>query len=321
MLNRKLIAVFLSIALVSNLYALKPGKPRSPYVGAIVMDAGSGEVLFEDRADAPGSPASTLKLMTLLVIQEQIEAGKVGLDDIVKISKEASSTGGSQLWLDPRESTTVEELLYALMIKSANDAAVALAEHVADTKGAFVEMMNAKAKVLGMNSTCFATVNGLRPDPGKPYNVTTARDMAVLAHELCRYPEVFKYTSEVYRQFKTPFRKEAFDMRTHNPFLKKKVEGCDGFKTGYTSTAGWSIVVTCKRNGHRLNIVVLGSDARLLRDAQAEKLLAKGFAIVNSGNAITNSGNKKKSTGAAVKKSSPAKKRYIPTPPPPLSLK
>jgi len=303
-----------AITIAFNLSALTPGKPRAPYIGAMIMDAGSGEVLFEDRADAPGSPASTLKLMTLLLVQERIADGQIGLDDMVKVSKEAYKTGGSQVYLDPKEIIPVEEMLYALMIQSANDVAVALAEHVAGTKDAFIELMNAKAKDLGMKNTCFSTVNGLRPDPGKPYNVTTARDMAILAHELCRYPEVFNYTSEVYRQFTSPVRKHPFDMRTHNPFLKKKVEGCDGFKTGYTSTAGWSIVVTCKRNGRRLNIVVLGSQARLLRDAEAEKLLAKGFAIAISG-------DKKDSTSRAVKNRSPARKRYIPTPPPPLKLK
>ena len=314
MLNKKLITVFLSTALVLNLSALTPGKPRSPYIGAMIMDAGSGEILFEDRADAPGSPASTLKLMTLLLVQERIADGQIGLDDMVKVSKEAYKTGGSQVYLDPKETIPVEDMLYALMIQSANDVAVALAEHVAGTKDAFVELMNAKAKALGMKNTCFATVNGLRPDPGKPYNVTTARDMAILSHELGSYPEVFKYTSAVYRQFTSSVRKQPFDMRTHNPFLKKGVEGCDGFKTGYTRTAGWSIVVTCKRNGRRLNIVVLGSAERLLRDAEAEKLLAKGFAIANSG-------EKKESTSAVVKSSSPARKRYIPTSPPPLKLK
>ncbi len=314
MLVKKLCLTAVAISIALNLYALTPGKPRSPYIGAIIMDADSGEVLFEDQADAPGSPASTLKLMTLLLVQECINQGKFGLDDMAKVSEEAYKTGGSQIYLDPREIVPVEDLLYALMIQSANDAAVVLAEHVAGTKEAFIEMMNAKAKDLGMKNTCFSTVNGLRPDPGKPYNVTTARDMVILAHELCRYPEVFRYTSAIYRQFTSPVRKQPFDMRTHNPFLKKNVEGCDGFKTGYTSTAGWSIVVTCKRDGRRLNIVVLSSEARLLRDAQAEKLLNKGFAIINSG-------DKNEGANVATKSSDPAKKRYIPTPPPPLRLK
>lgn len=320
MLKRIFCTVVVSIILVLNLSALTPGKPRSPYIGAIIMDADSGEALFEDRADAPGSPASTLKLMTLLLVQERVDAGEIGLDDMVKVSVEAYKTGGSQVYLDPREVIPVEDLLYALMIQSANDAAVALAEHVAGTKEDFVKLMNAKAAELGMKNTRFSTVNGLRPAPGEPYNMTTARDLGLLAHELCRHPEVFKYTSAVYRQFKSPVRKEAFDMRTHNPFLKKKVEGCDGFKTGYTSTAGWSIVVTCKRDGRRLNIVVLSSAARLLRDAEAGKLLNKGFEIISAA-------QKGGDNVAAVKRDTPARnrssarKRYVPTPPPPLKLK
>ncbi|MFO7937965.1 MAG: D-alanyl-D-alanine carboxypeptidase family protein [Kiritimatiellia bacterium] len=314
MLNRKSITLILSLAAVLNLNALTPGKPRAPYIGAVIMDAQSGEILFEERADAPGSPASTLKLMTLLLVQERISAGKIGLDDMVDVSVEAYKTGGSQVYLDPKEKIPVEDMLYALMIQSANDAAVALAEHVAGTKEDFIELMNDKARELGMKNTRFSTVNGLRPDPGKPYNVTTARDMALLAHELCRYPEVYRYTSAVYRQFNSPIRKHPFDMRTHNPFLKKKVEGCDGFKTGYTSTAGWSIVVTCKRNGRRLNIVVLSSDARLTRDAAAEKLLNKGFAMISSGGNEKGSGSTKKNGAAAAKRS-------VPKPPPPLRLK
>jgi len=298
-------------ALVLNLSALTPGKPRNPYVGAIITDAYSGNVLFEDRADALGSPASTLKLMTLLLVQERITAGKIKLDDMVKISKEAYSTGGSQVYLDPKEIIPVEDMLYALMIQSANDAAVALAEHVAGSVDEFVKLMNAKAEVLGMKNTRFSTVNGLRPDPGKPYNVTTARDMALLAHELCRYPEVFNYTSAVYRQFNSPIRKHPFDMRTHNPFLKNKTEGCDGFKTGYTSTAGWSIVVTCKRNNRRINIVVLGSEARLMRDAEAQKLLDKGFALIEG-----NGGDAGAGSGSEVRKFTPP-----PPPPPPMRLK
>lgn len=309
MLKRRLYLTVVLTIVTLNLSALTPGKPRAPYIGAIVMDANSGEVLFEENADSPGSPASTLKLMTLLLVQEEIAAGKAGLDDMVKISDEAYETGGSQVYLDPKETVPVEDLLYALMIQSANDAAVALAEHVAGSKESFVQRMNARAEELGMRNTRFATVHGLRPDPGQPWNVTTARDMAILARELCRHPEVFRYTSAVYRQFKTAFRKQAFDMRTHNPFLKNEVEGCDGFKTGYTSTAGWSIVVTCKRDGRRLNVVVLSSDARLTRDAAAEKLLEKGFAIANGEEAPTRAAN------------SPVKSHVAPPPPPPLRLK
>lgn len=251
---------------------------RTPYIGAIIMDADTGEVLFEDRADVPGYPASTLKLMTLLIIQERIEEGKLKPNERVGVSVEAYKTGGSQVYLDPRESFPVEEMLYALIIQSANDAAVALAEHVAGSKEAFVGMMNERARQLGMKDTRFASVHGLPPARGQLPDVSTARDLAILARELCRHPAVFAYTSATYRQLRadTP---NPFDMRTHNPFLKDGTAGCDGFKTGYFKMAGWSIVVTAKRDNRRVIVVVLGSDQRQLRDAKARELLAKSFTL------------------------------------------
>ena len=262
----------------------KPQKPKgcvskTPYVGAIIMDADTGTVLFEDKPDAPGYPASTLKLMTLLVIQEKIDAGQVKLGDMVKVSVDACKTGGSQVYLDPKETFTVEDLLYAMMIQSANDAAVALAEHVGGSKEGFVELMNAKAQQLGMSNTRYASVHGLPPGPGQKNDVSSARDMTTLARELCKHPAVFAYTSASYRQFRANTPK-PFDMRTHNPFLKEGTDGVDGFKTGYTATAGWSIVVTCKRNGRRVIVTVLGSDERKMRDAKARELMNKAFTLL-----------------------------------------
>ncbi len=262
----------------------QPQKPKgciskTPYIGAIIVDADAGTALFEDKADAPGYPASTLKLMTLLVIQEKIDAGQVKLSDMVKVSVEACKTGGSQVYLDPKETFSVEDLLYAMMIQSANDAAVALAEHVGGSKDGFIALMNAKAQQLGMANTRFASVHGLPPSAGQHHDVSSARDMSVLARELCKHPAVFAYTSASYRQFRANTPK-PFDMRTHNPFLKEGVEGCDGFKTGFTATAGWSIVVTAKRNGRRVIVVVLGSDERKMRDAKARELLSKAFALL-----------------------------------------
>lgn len=261
-----------------------PQKPKgcvskTPYIGAVIVDADTGAVLFDDKADAPGYPASTLKLMTLLVIQEKIDAGQVKLGDTVSVSVAACKTGGSQVYLDPKETFTVEELLYAMMIQSANDAAVALAEHVGGSKEGFVELMNAKAQQLGMANTRFASVHGLPPSAGQRHDISSARDMATLSRELCKHPAVFAYTSASYRQFRANTPK-PFDMRTHNPFLKEGVAGCDGFKTGYTATAGWSIVVTSKRNGRRVIVVVLGSDERKMRDAKAAELLNKAFALL-----------------------------------------
>ena len=250
---------------------------KNPYIGAIIIDADTGAVLFEENADTICYPASTLKMMTLLVIEEKIADGSVKLSDQVKVSTKAYKTGGSQVYLDPKETFSVQELLYALMIQSANDAAVALAEHVAGTTEAFCELMNARAKALGMTNSHFITPNGLTTSADPEHDKSTARDMAKIGRELCKYPDIFNYTSAVERKFRET-AKEPFVMRTHNPFLKDNVDGCDGFKTGFTAIAGWSIVVTCKRDNRRVIIALMGSEERLLRDAKAKELLNKAFA-------------------------------------------
>ena len=250
---------------------------KDPYIGAIVIDADSGAVLFEENADAMCYPASTLKMMTLLVIEEKIADGSVKLSDQVKVSVKACKTGGTQVWLDPKETFSVQELLYALMIKSANDAAVALAEHVSGSTEAFCELMNARAKALGLTRSHFITPNGLTTSADPEHDKSTPRDMVNIGRELCKYPDIFAYTSTVERKFRLD-AKEPVIMTTHNPFLKDKVDGCDGFKTGYTGIAGWSIVVTCKRDNRRVILAVMGSEDRLLRDAKAKELLNKAFA-------------------------------------------
>ena len=154
-----------------------------PYRSAILLNAATGETLFEKNADVRIYPASTLKLMVLLVVLEQIEQDTLQLDDMVRITVEASKMGGSQVYLDPKEQFTVEDLLYALMVQSANDAAVALAIHVAGSKVGFVAMMNQKAKELGMKNTRFHSVHGLPPAKGQDVDVSTARDFGIL----CRY--------------------------------------------------------------------------------------------------------------------------------------
>ncbi len=144
-----------------------PRTARSPYLGAIVLDAASGRVLFEDRADAKGYPASVLKLMDLLICLEKIERGQLSLQDQVTVSAKASHTGGSRVWLAEKESFTVDEMLYALMVQSANDVAVALAEKLAGSTEGFVELMNKRAKELGMAGTVFHSVHGLPPGAGQ----------------------------------------------------------------------------------------------------------------------------------------------------------
>ena len=244
-----------------------------PYLSALVIDADSGKILVDEHSDTVAYPASVLKLMVLYVILDRIEQGSLRLDEMVRVTSEASKMGGSQVYLDPKEQFSVEDLLYALIIQSANDAAVALASHVAGSKDGFVAMMNEKAKELGMNSTTFYSVHGLPPSEGQQPDRTTARDLAMLARELAKNPEVFKYTGTRERNF----RDGEFIMRTHNKLLAT-VDGCDGFKTGYFKAAGFSIIATAKRNGVRIIAVVLGSLDRKVRDAKTSELIAIGFA-------------------------------------------
>ncbi len=254
----------------------KAGIARDPYLGAIVVDAATGKVLFEDQADARAYPASVLKLMDLLIILETIQQHRLTLQDPVTVSARASTTGGSQVWLAEKETFTVDELLYALMVQSANDSAVALAEKVAGTTEAFVELMNRRAKALGLTSTLFHSVHGLPPAAGQEPDVTSARDLAVLCRELLKHPDTLRYTSTRERPFRPDAGKKTVVMRTHNHLLGH-LEGCDGFKTGYFTQAGYSIAVTGTRNGQRVIAIVLGSLNRKVRDAKAAELFSKGF--------------------------------------------
>lgn len=248
---------------------------KSPYVSALVVDADTGNVLFEDNADARVYPASVLKLMVLYVLLDRLDQGLLKLDEMVPVTVEAYKTGGSQVYLDPKEQFTVEELLYALMVQSANDAAVALASHVAGSKEGFVALMNQKAEALGMKSTRFHSVHGLPPSEGQEPDVTTARDLAILCRELAKRPDTFKYTGTKSRGF----RNDTFMMYNHNKLLTQ-VPGSDGFKTGYYQAAGFSIAATAKRGGVRIISLVMGSADRKERDAKAMELLGKGFSQV-----------------------------------------
>lgn len=265
--------------------AAAPAKPigisKNPYLGAMVVDATTGRILFEDHADTKGYPASVLKLMDMLIIIEKIEQGQLSLTNQVVVSKRSAKTGGSQVYLAEKESFTVDEMLYALMIKSANDAAVALAEHVGGSVEGFVDLMNRRARELGMNNTVFYSVHGLPPGVGQLPDETTARDLAILCRELCKHPDVLRYTSTRKRTFRPEGTKGAIVMENHDHLLGS-VAGCDGFKTGYYTRAGYSIALTAARNGQRVIAIVLDSSDRKLRDAKATELINKGFVTLAS---------------------------------------
>lgn len=247
-------------------------RTRDPYQGAIVVDADTGKVLFEDGADRPGYPASVIKLMDILIIQEKIEAGQLSLSNQVTVTAEAAKIGGSQVYLAEKEVFSIEDLLYALMIQSANDAATALALHVGGTTAGFVELMNRRASELGMTNSHFFSCHGLPPSAGTNPDTSTARDLALLAREVVKHPDILRYTSTRVRGF----REGKFIMRTHDHLLAE-VAGCDGLKTGYIVAGGYSIVATAARGGRRVIAVVLGSPHWQGRDSVAKGLLAKGF--------------------------------------------
>ena len=254
---------------------------QTPYIGAIAVDADTGRILFEDKADALGLPASMTKMMLLLLLQERIEAGTLTTNEIVAVSKNAADMGGSQVYLDPRESFPVEDLIYALIIQSANDAAVALAEHAAGSCEAMVALMNAKAAELGMVNTHFESVHGLPAAKGLPNDISTPRDMAILSLALCAHPAIFRYTGESFRIFR-PNAKQPMEMRTHNPLLQQNMPGCDGLKTGYTKYAGYSISATVARGGHRVVVVMMGVPDKPTRNAKLRELLGAAEAAVNA---------------------------------------
>ncbi len=248
---------------------------KSPYLGAIVMDAATGKVLFEDNADTKGYPASITKLMDLLIFLEAVQAKRLSLQDQVAVTAEASKIGGSQVYLKEHEVFSVDDLLYALIVQSGNDAAVALALHHAGSKEAFVELMNKRAQELGMKDTRFNSVHGLPPGKGQAADVSTPRDIAILCRALLKFSDTIRYTSTKERTFR-PDAPKPFIMRSHNHLLGH-MEGCDGLKTGYFTAAGFSIAATAVKNNQRAIAVVFGSLHRKERDAKAREILSKGL--------------------------------------------
>jgi D-alanyl-D-alanine carboxypeptidase (penicillin-binding protein 5/6) len=244
-----------------------------PYTSILLIDGDSGEVILEENADKKIYPASVIKLMDLLIILEQIEAGKISLEDWVHVTAESARIGGSQVYLKEGETFSLDEMLYALSIKSANDVAVALALHIGGNQANFVRMMNARAAKLGMTSTDFHSVHGLPPDVGEKPDTSTARDLAILSREIVKHPKALHYTSTKEKWF----RNNTFEMLTHNRILKD-VEGCDGLKTGYITAGGFSVSATAVRNGRRVIAIITGCKSRPTRDDKARELIAYGFS-------------------------------------------
>ncbi len=291
-LSASVLASFLYLVLSPADFAATKTKPARPtgtaatgaYKGAIVTDAATGNVLFEDHADEVSPPASMTKLMTYAVLRDRINGGGLTLETPVTVTAADSKIGGTQVWLKEKEVFPVEELIYAMMIQSANDAAYALARTSAGSVDAFVEQMNAKAKELGMVHSTFRSPHGLPPASRKipDGDLTTPRDFAILSRYDILHTGVLKYTSVPTRLFGPPVRATAVKMDTHNHLLGH-VAGVDGLKTGYTVGAGYCLAATAERGGRRVIVVLMGSPSIQARDLKVTELIERGFAALPPG--------------------------------------
>ncbi len=280
------------------------------YKGAIVVDVATGRTLFEEGADLVTPPASVTKLMTFLLVSEELTSGRLSPATEVTVNAEAARMGGSQVYLAENEVFTVEDLLWALMVSSANDAAMALAIHVSGSRDAFVARMNARARELEMTNTTFTSPHGLPPSNRRieDGDLTTARDLARLSVYLLERTNIIHYTSTKDHVFRPGPRQ--IDMRNHNNLLGK-VAGVDGLKTGFTRGAGFCLAATALRDGRRVVAVTMGSPESRVRDLEIADLLEKAFAdlppipIITPGAASTPA-NKPAAPTAESKAPSPA---------------
>ena len=242
-------------------------------VAYVVMDADSGTILAEHDAHKRWPPASMAKMMTVLLAMERVRDGALALDTPVRTSAWASRIGGSQVYLAEGETFPLGELLKAVMIASANDGAVAVAEHIAGSTTAFVELMNARAEALGLADTTYQSPHGLPPARGQTADLTSAHDLAVLARELMRLPEVMRWAGTA----SAGFRDDTLQMANTNHLLRT-YPGATGLKTGYYREAGFSVTATATRNDLSLIAAVLGLPTKQESFTEAARLLNESFA-------------------------------------------
>ena len=250
--------------------ALRDDDIRIAAPSAILMEKVTGQVLYEKDADRRLLPASVTKVMTLLLIVEDIEAGKLALDDVVTASPRAASFGGSCVYLEEGEQMSVHEMLKCITVASANDCAVAMAEHISGTEGLFVERMNARAEELGLQNTHFSNCTGLFEDE---QHYSSARDIALMSRELISHPLIKDYSTI----WMDSIRGGSFGLSNTNK-LVYWYEGCTGLKTGYTSGAMYCLAATAERDGTEYIAVVMHGESSDSRNADATALLNYGFA-------------------------------------------
>ncbi|MFH1842482.1 MAG: D-alanyl-D-alanine carboxypeptidase family protein [bacterium] len=251
-----------------------PAALTGKFAAAIVIDADTGEILVANNINTRRQPASMIKMLTELIVLDKVAEGDVSFTDQVTISAKASRMGGSQVYLKHNEIFTVEELLQALAIHSANDAAVALAEHVAGTTEAFVDLMNLRAAELGMRDTEIHSVHGLPASRGQKPDLTSAFDLALLGRHLIQFPEALRWSSTA----KSSFRDGEFDLYNPNKLIGR-FRGLDGIKTGYHKQAGFCVTASAVQKGKRLISVVMGAPTDEDRATETTRLLSYGFNL------------------------------------------
>ena len=264
-----LLAALLMLTTILPVAALDPGELDAK--SALLMEAETGEVLYEMNADESLPPASVTKIMTLLLVMEAVYGGSISLEDNVSVSEKAAGMGGSQVFLSSGEQMSVETLIKCTVISSANDAAVALAEYVCGSEEAFVARMNERAAELEMNSTHFENATGL--DDTTVNHVTSARDIAIMSAQLMRHDKILEFSST----WMDSIRDGAFTLTNTNR-LVRFYDGATGLKTGSTSKAGFCMSATAKRGELHLIAVIMGASSRDARNTSAKKLLDIGFA-------------------------------------------
>ena len=244
---------------------------------AILMDVGSGQILFEKNPHEKLPPASVTKVMTMLLIVEALDSGKIKLDDEVQISERASEMGGSQIFLEPGETQKVDDLLKGIAVASANDACVAMAEYVGGSEEEFVAMMNNKAKQLGMNDTNFSNTNGLPIEN----HYTSAHDIAIMSRELLKHDKITKYLTTWMDQIVVGKKKTTIGLANTNKMIKH-YQGATGVKTGFTQEAKYCLSASAKRGETHLVAVTLGAPTTQERFKDSSSLLSYGFANYES---------------------------------------
>lgn len=272
MKGRRIAACFLAAVVALMTFSTRVtalSAEELPAPSAVLMEASTGKVLFEKNAHEQRPCASITKVMTLLLVMEALDEGRIHLEDMVSASEHASSMGGSDIWLEPGETMSVDDLLKATVIVSANDAAVALAEYVSGSEEAFVQRMNERAAELGMTNTVFKNCNGLDEDG----HVTTAYDIALMSRALIQHEKIFDYT----QVWMDELRSGKTQLVNTNKLLKS-YSGITGLKTGTTGKAGSCMAATAERDGMSLVAVVLGCASTEDRFSSAASLLDAGFS-------------------------------------------